>query len=291
METQWLRTFVTAARAESFRAAAGKLFVNQTTVSHHIAKLEQHLGTALFEPSGRGVRLTQAGKQYLAHADEILAVESKARDAVQAAFPVVRLAASPSLAETLLPWVWRQLYRYDEHLQIDVAVYPSHRIGDAFQETPCDGAFSRLAAGGTLKSRLLFHDPLRLMAPADMDGWDVQSLMGARLVIQPDAWYSRELVQQLRARGYRPQLIEVEQIAIIKRLVEEHVGAAFLPESTTVREVLEGRLAVQPWPPIPPVWDSVYWISAGEGPKNETVGRLERILANRWPAPGGARTH
>lgn len=289
METQWLRTFVAAARAESFRAAAGKLFINQTTVSHHIARLEQHLGTALFEPRGRGVQLTEAGKQYLAYADEILAVESKARDAVNAAAPVIRLAASPSLAETLLPWVWRQLYRYDEHLQIDVSVYPSHRIGDAFLEKLCDAAFSRLAAGGTLQSRLLFHDPIGLVAPADMDAWDVQALMAARLVIQPDASYSRELLQQLRARGYRPQLIEVEQIAIIKRLVEENVGVAFLPESTTVREILEGRLATQPWPPIPPLWDSVYWISAGDGPQSETVNRLERILAKRWPAPAGTR--
>jgi DNA-binding transcriptional LysR family regulator len=199
METQWLRTFVAAARAESFRRAAVKLFINQTTVSHHIARLEEYVGTALFEPSGRGVRLTQAGQRYLAYADDLLVMESKARDAVNAAYPAIRLAASPSLAETLLPWIWRQLYRYDERLQIDVCVYPSHRMRDAFQEKSCDAAFSRLPAGGTLDSRLLFHDPIGLVAPADMDAWDVASLLAARVIVQPDASYSRELLQRLRA--------------------------------------------------------------------------------------------
>ena len=287
METQWLRTFVAAARSESFRAAAVKLFINQTTVSHHIARLEQHLGASLFEPSGRGVRLTQAGQRYLAYADEMLALESKARDVVSDAKPTIRLAASPSLAETLLPWIWRQLYRYDEHLQVDVSVYPSHHIADAFLEKSCDAAFSRLPGGGTLESRLLFHDPVGMLASANLDAWDVETLLGMRLVIQPAASYTRELLQQLRARGQRPQLIEVEHIAVIKRLVEEEVGVAFLPESTTVREVLEGRLAARPWPPIAPLWDSVYWISAGDQPKSETLQRLERILAVRWPVPTG----
>lgn len=289
METQWLRTFVAAARAESFRRAAMKLFINQTTVSHHIARLEEYLGTALFEPSGRGVRLTQAGQRYLAYADDLLAMELKARDAVNAAYPAIRLAASPSLAETLLPWIWRQLYRYDERLQIDVCVYPSHRMRDAFQEKSCDAAFSRLPAGGTLDSRLLFHDPIGLVAPADMDAWDVASLLAARVIVQPDASYSRELLQQLRARGHRPQLIEVEQIAVIKRLVEERVGVAFLPESTTVREILEGRLATLPWPPVPPVWDSVYWIASSDPPHSEILERLRRILASRWPDSVGRR--
>jgi LysR family transcriptional regulator, glycine cleavage system transcriptional activator len=58
-----LRTFESAARLASFRAAALELNVTPTAVSHQIRGLEQWLGVLLFERLGRGVRLTEAGER------------------------------------------------------------------------------------------------------------------------------------------------------------------------------------------------------------------------------------
>ncbi|MEO4046503.1 LysR substrate-binding domain-containing protein [Pseudomonas sp. CAU 1711] len=58
-----LRTFESAARLASFRAAALELSVTPTAVSHQIRGLEQWLGVLLFERLGRGVRLTEAGEK------------------------------------------------------------------------------------------------------------------------------------------------------------------------------------------------------------------------------------
>lgn len=58
-----LRTFESAARLASFRAAAMELNVTPTAVSHQIRGLEQWLGTLLFERLGRGVRLSEAGEK------------------------------------------------------------------------------------------------------------------------------------------------------------------------------------------------------------------------------------
>lgn len=60
-----LRVFETAARLESFSAAAAQLNVTHGAVSRQIAQLEDWLGVALFQRHGRRVQLSDAGRQYL----------------------------------------------------------------------------------------------------------------------------------------------------------------------------------------------------------------------------------
>jgi len=60
-----LRAFESAARHESFSAAARELNVTHGAVSHQVKALEEWLGMPLFERRTRAVRLTQAASAYL----------------------------------------------------------------------------------------------------------------------------------------------------------------------------------------------------------------------------------
>jgi LysR family transcriptional regulator, glycine cleavage system transcriptional activator len=62
-----LRVFECAARHESFRLAAEELSISQSAVSHQISNLEDHLGTILFQRTGRNVRLTEAARACFPH--------------------------------------------------------------------------------------------------------------------------------------------------------------------------------------------------------------------------------
>jgi DNA-binding transcriptional LysR family regulator len=57
-----LRAFEATARLGSVRLAADNLALTHGAVSRRITKLSQDLGFSLFEKSGRGLRLTQAGE-------------------------------------------------------------------------------------------------------------------------------------------------------------------------------------------------------------------------------------
>ncbi len=57
-----LRCFEAAAKYESFTAAAEELSLTQGAVSRHMKELEDQIGAALFRREGRGVRLTDAGR-------------------------------------------------------------------------------------------------------------------------------------------------------------------------------------------------------------------------------------
>ena len=60
-----LHAFAVAARLGSFSQAADELSVTQGAISRAIARLEEHLGVALFAREGRRSVLTRAGADYL----------------------------------------------------------------------------------------------------------------------------------------------------------------------------------------------------------------------------------
>ncbi|WP_230368717.1 LysR family transcriptional regulator [Paludibacterium denitrificans] len=60
-----LRIFESAARLESFSAAANELYVTHGAVSKQIKQLEEWLAVKLFERTGGRVKLTDTGWRYL----------------------------------------------------------------------------------------------------------------------------------------------------------------------------------------------------------------------------------
>lgn len=68
----WLRMFTEVARLGSFTAAARGLGYTQSAVSRQISALEGQAGAPLFDRLPRGVRLTEAGRCLLPHAEAVL---------------------------------------------------------------------------------------------------------------------------------------------------------------------------------------------------------------------------
>jgi DNA-binding transcriptional LysR family regulator len=72
MDTSLLRCFLTVSDTQSFSAAASRLNITQSTVSHQIARLEDRLGKQLFERTTRNCRLTADGRGLIPYAARIL---------------------------------------------------------------------------------------------------------------------------------------------------------------------------------------------------------------------------
>ncbi len=94
-----VKAFESAARHSSFRAAAAELNLSPSAISHAILKLEQTLGTSLFEREGRLVRLSADGETLMRHVglafDELRrGMEAVSNRGVQ----LLRLHSAPSFA-------------------------------------------------------------------------------------------------------------------------------------------------------------------------------------------------
>jgi len=83
MELQRYRHFLAVADAGHFGRAAALLGMRQPPLSQSIARLERGLGTALFERTPRGAKLTRAGEAFLPEARVAVAAAERAAAAVR----------------------------------------------------------------------------------------------------------------------------------------------------------------------------------------------------------------
>ncbi|MEU0197265.1 MULTISPECIES: LysR family transcriptional regulator [unclassified Streptomyces] len=108
LSTVWLRVFLEVARHGSFTVAARALGWTQSAVSRQVASLEAALGGGpLFDRLPRGVRLTEAGRLLVPHAETVAAALHAARRDLgalrEAAGGRLRFGAFPTADAALVP--------------------------------------------------------------------------------------------------------------------------------------------------------------------------------------------
>ncbi len=113
MDLRDLRYFETIAELQHLGRASARLHRTQPALTSSIRRLEADCGAALFEKSGRGIRLTEAGKVLLKWAQRLRFDEEDAKRELQSIGAGltgnVRIGIVPTAAQFLLPSVARRL--------------------------------------------------------------------------------------------------------------------------------------------------------------------------------------
>ncbi len=101
-----VRHFLAVAKGGSLRAGAEHLGVNHSTVLRRISQLEERLGARMFDKLPSGYRLTEAGTEILAFAEQMAAASNRLETRVlgrdQSIGGLLRVTVTPMLATHLL---------------------------------------------------------------------------------------------------------------------------------------------------------------------------------------------
>jgi DNA-binding transcriptional LysR family regulator len=121
-----LRAFCAAVDLGSLSKAARLLQVSQPAISKRLKGLEALVGSQLLERSTKGVVPTAAGRQLYQAAGRLL-TEAEAIEALMEGLDTgrapIRVAASPTMAEFVLPPVLVELEsKHDHHLSIELSI-------------------------------------------------------------------------------------------------------------------------------------------------------------------------
>lgn len=119
MELRHLRYFIAPAEEENVSRAALKLHVSQPGISRQIHDLEAEIGCQLFQRQAKSLKLTEAGKAFLAEAPAVLqhvdeAVKT-ARTIAGGANSEIHIGYAPSLTVQILPRALRALQKKFSH--------------------------------------------------------------------------------------------------------------------------------------------------------------------------------
>jgi DNA-binding transcriptional LysR family regulator len=243
MELRLLRYFVAVAETEHVGRAAQRLHVSQSPLSRQIHQLEQLLGVPLFAREGRRIRLTEAGRNLLPSARDLLSrADALVRDArleTRGGAPRIAIGfVGTALSSGVLPAALQALRV--RHPSIEIAL--RHAASEAqlglLQAGEIDVAFVHAApVSKELRATRVLQLPYRLAvprgAPLAKKPLDARSLGEV-------AWITLRSDERTRARwlaacaslGFVPRVaVEVTDQASALALVDAGMGVTALPLS------------------------------------------------------------
>lgn len=131
-----IRVFEAAARLTSFKAAAEELNVTPTAVSHQIRKLEEKLGTLLFERKARAIILTAEGYKLAQISHQALQQIASTLEDISRIQTVLSITTTSSFAAM---WLVPRLANFEKrHPEIQVEIKTSERLDDLQKDRRID---------------------------------------------------------------------------------------------------------------------------------------------------------
>lgn len=137
-----LQIFSAIAGCGSTAAAARQVHLSQSATSAALKELEGALGGPLFDRVGRRLLLNDAGRSLLPMArsmlDQAQAMEDSLRLARGAVPPVLRLAASTTIGNYLLPALLVEFRRAWPGARVDLRIGNTQDVAEAVADFSCD---------------------------------------------------------------------------------------------------------------------------------------------------------
>lgn len=162
-----LRQTLAVAQYLSFRQAALAMGVSQSSVSERIKVLEADLGIMLFERNTRGVRLTEAGRRFVAEVEQAMRILDRAVKTAgmhaRGEQGVLRIGVYALVAGGFLDRLLEHFRARHEHVALEITESTARDALLQVRDDRLDIAFmGRSHDIPDLNSRVVWHD--RLMA-------------------------------------------------------------------------------------------------------------------------------
>lgn len=258
MNPSTIEFFVMVARLGSISRAALELGIEQSTITRHIGKLESDIGVRLFHRSGRGVMLTDAGRVFLARAQEVVQALEQARQTaahLAGSGPAqIVIAAQPTIA-------WQMFGRLAHVLSArfpDAKLRFMEGLGSQLMNWLVEGRIDMALLYVPTQANVvdfdeLLKEPLYCVAAQDFPlpagPLDMRALLSLPMVLPSTQHGLRGLMQSLAHQEGLSLHTAIEcdgSIAVTKRLVEAGHGCTILPLAAIAREHEAGLLKAVP---------------------------------------------
>ena len=245
MELRDLRSFLAVAHHRNFSRAAEQLHVSQPALSEQIRKLEDELGTPLFDRTSRGATLTDAGDAFLPQARAVLAAADAAAESVRMVAHglagTLTLGFIDSAAVGILPPLIRRFTARYPELKLRLRELSTRQQLEAVAEGEIDvGIVGGPVWNPALAGRLVATESLLLALPAEhrLAGETAVRLADLRdegfitYPVDRHAGLYEETLRLCHGAGFEPKIVqEANEIYTICGMVAAGLGVAIVPES------------------------------------------------------------
>jgi len=218
-------------RAGTLTAAAARLHISQPALSQSLAELERRLGVRLFERSGRRRVLTDAGRETVRYAVDVLARTEVLRDDLgvlqRGESGVLRVGMIDAACLYVLPESIRRFSESHRGVELRLVVDTSRALLRQLEDFALDVVVVVGPAEGDHESVEVLREPLFVYGPPGIAGMPAEG----DWLLHPAGSRTRALIDEaLRLEGIRPRVaLESGNPDVLRQLVALGLGWSVLP--------------------------------------------------------------
>jgi len=250
-------TFLTLCSCKSFTKAAGLLQITQPAVSQHIKYLEEFYGCKLFDTANRKIRLTHQGELLREFAMTVFSdskhfkenIRSVQTDTMQFSF-----GATLSIGEYVMPEILSRLLTKYPEMKFHMSVANTQVLLERLNNGELDfilaeGLFDKSEYDSTLFSLEKFIPVCSPKSVFAKDEVSFNEITKSRLILRERGSGTREIFENiLQKNNYSlhafERIIEIGNMAAIKKMVSNGLGITFLFKVAVKKEIEEGNLSL-----------------------------------------------
>ncbi|MHA6195964.1 LysR family transcriptional regulator [Pseudomonas wadenswilerensis] len=244
MDLRDLTYFETIAEIGHLGRAAEKLNRSQPALSKSIQRLEESLGTRLFQRDGRRIKLTDVGELLLARGKQlrlsISETEREVRDFASGLVGNIRLGCAASMAEHLLPQLVGALLERAPELTLSLSIAQDDVLRESLRAGRLDAIICpMMVEDPRFLSYPVVQDEAVVVASADHPVFaqplSLQALCQYRWVLAPSTVTARRWIDNafLSRQLPAPQVqIETNSISLLPRLIAQTRLLSFAARET-----------------------------------------------------------
>ncbi len=256
MKIDQLRTFQKVALTGSFTRAARELFLTQPAVSQQIKALENTYGVSLFDRQGRHITLTHEGKILFSKTNNLLAelrdIEKVFEDISALDIGKINVASTAVFGTYFLPVAMGEFIKRYPGIELELHTGNSYEVISQLLEGRTDFGF-----GGAVKTEpdirfhLIHQEPYVFVVGsghplAERNQAAVDDLKAYPFIWREHGTLVRRKMEEMLGGAQTSiifrNIIEVQNVETVKRLVERGVGVTIIPEVAVKRELTAGWL-------------------------------------------------
>ena len=279
-----------------FAKAAKACFVTQPTLSMQIQKLEETLGTIIFDRSKKPILLTDTGKKLIEQMQSIVR-EAKQLEAITQVANTGKICGElivgviPTIAPYLLPRILPLLEKMHPDLQLKIFEMQTHKIIDSLNDDEIDvGLLATPLKSPKIHERPLYWEPFSLLCKKDHELNKFKRVKYSELNSE-DIWLLEEghclrhqvldvcsLKQKKNIK--RKYQFESGSLETLKNLVNSYGGYTLLPSLAT--EGLGENVVLLPFErPIPA--REIGLVTRRQHYKSELLDAFEEVILKCIP--------
>lgn len=251
MNIDHLEAFMYVVQLKSIHKAADALFLSQPTVTARIKTLERELNTELFVRQGRGLLLTEHGREFIPYAEQIIQTYKEGKKIMKerAGHEEVVIGANTITSQYFIPFalpLWKQA---NPQLRFKFIAAPNDVLIEKLLQKQVDIAFIKDTNNEGLQQQQLLDNSVRLVAYPDHPLQYEENITANRLAEEQMVFFEcgafdwNRIHKLFEVGKVEPRIeFQVDHLEVAKSIIKNRCAIGFLPYLCIKNELVRGEL-------------------------------------------------